>query len=157
MFLGTGVGGVADGVPGPIQTRGLAVPDAQHTVVDGVREGVGQLAAPHRGSAQFLVEAGFVDDVVLVHQRLVGNDLPVESAQRGTLVSGDDRGGTQAGQLVRPHLVQRHPHQRLHASEEELALVLAVLGVEILWCRFGRGATHHFGHDDPPLVSVGSR
>ena len=56
---------VAQRVGGPVEARRLAVPHAEHAVVLRRRVAAGQLAAPRRGRAELLVEAGHVAHEVL--------------------------------------------------------------------------------------------
>ena len=89
-----------------------------------------QLAAPGRGGAELLVEAGHVADEVLVEQLAVARQLLVEPAQRRALVARDHRAGGQAAAAVGAVLVEHQAHERLHAGEEDAALLEHVLVVE---------------------------
>ena len=82
---------VAQGVGGAVEAGRLAVPHGQHAVVLGAGQLRGQLAAPGRGGAELLVEAGHVADVVLLDELAVARELLVEAAERRALVAGDHR------------------------------------------------------------------
>ncbi len=115
---------------GAVEARCLAVPHAEHAVVLGARQALGQLAAPRGGGAELLVEARHVVDEVLLEQRAVARQLLVEPAQRGALVAGDHRPGGQAAAAVGAVLLEHQAYERLHAGEEDPALLEDVLVVE---------------------------
>ena len=124
-----------------------------HAVVGGLLERRAELAAHDRRGAELLVEAGPVDDPVALEQRPAVDELAVEAAEGRALVAGDEPGGAQAVATVGPHLVERHPHQRLDAGEEELAVTSGVLRLEVE--HLDPAGRQHVGHRRPLLDEVG--
>ena len=122
---------VPEGVAGPVHPGRLAVPDTEHAVVLLAGEGGAHLAAEHCGGTEFLVEAGHVHEVPRIEDLLVRNDLAVETTERRALVTGDECGGLQTVLAVGTHLIDRHADERLYTGEEEAAVPLAVLRVEV--------------------------
>jgi len=101
--VGRDAGGIAvlEHVAAAIDARSLAVPEGKHAVVAGAGEQVGLLAAPHRGGAQLLVDAGLEVDGVLLEKLACLPEALVEPAQRRAAVAGDETGGVEAmGQVA---------------------------------------------------------
>jgi 2-phospho-L-lactate guanylyltransferase (CobY/MobA/RfbA family) len=71
-----------------------------------------------------------VADVVLVEQLAIALELLVEPAQGRALVARDHRAGVEAAGAVGAVLLEREPHEALHAREENAALGEQVLVVE---------------------------
>jgi hypothetical protein len=122
--------GVLEDVTGPVDAGALAVPDAEHAVVLGLREVVGELAAVDGGGAQVLVQPRDEHDVVLAEQRLVALQREIEAAQRRAAVARDQGGGAEAAAAIGAVLVERQSHQRLDARQEDDAVLLPVLCLE---------------------------
>ncbi len=89
-----------------------------------------ELAAPRGGGAELLVEARHVVDEVVLEQLAVARQLLVEAAQRGALVAGDHRPGGQPATAVGAVLLEHEAYERLHAGQEDPALLEDVLVVE---------------------------
>ena len=121
---------VLEDVAGAVDARPLAIPHAQHAVVLRPREHVGELRAVDRRRAEILVEAGDEDDVVLGQELRVALEREVETTERRSAVTRDQRRRAHAAAHVGAVLVQRQPDERLDARQEDGALVQAVLGVE---------------------------
>ena len=126
----SGVVAVTQGVRRAVEAGGLAVPDAEHAVVAGPRQGGGQLAAPGGRGARLLVEPGHMDEVVLAADVCVAGQLAVEPSEWRSLVAGDKGCGVQAVAAVGAVLVQRHTHERLHSGQEDAAALEQVAVVE---------------------------
>ena len=83
--LGAGRIGVLQGVDRAVDTRSLAVPDAEYAIDLGARKQSDLLAAPHRGRSQILVQARNEGDILRLQegfgapQRVIV-DGPSESA-----------------------------------------------------------------------------
>ena len=110
-----------DRVPEPCRTH------RQHAVVAGAGKRARQLAAPGGGRAELLVQPGDVDDVVVVADLLVSPQLLVEPAQWGSLIAGDQGGGGEVLAAVGAVLIERQPHQALHAGQQDAAFLEQVL------------------------------
>ena len=104
-------------VGGPVQARGLAVPDADHPVAGGLGKRAGELAALDRGGGRLLVQARDERDVVRVEQRLQPAQFLVVAGQRGPLVPGDERPDALPGGQVAAVLVDRQPGQGLDPGQ----------------------------------------
>src|SRR5918997_891555 len=114
--VGSGTHGVAvlQRVARAVEARRLAVPDPGHAVdAVGVCDGGTHLAAPHGGSRQLLVEAGAVDDAVLVERGARPVEGEVERPERGARVARHHRGGVQALALVEPVAQHQQARQRV--------------------------------------------
>ena len=114
---------VADGVAGPIEPGRLAVPDADDAVVALVAERVDELAAHHRRGRQLLVDPGTDDDRQVGHRGGGGRGLLLERADGRTLVARHERRGAQSVPAVDAQLVDGEAGQRLHAGQEDAAVL----------------------------------
>ena len=116
---------VAQSIDRPVEARGLAVPvadDAVDALAQRARPGR-ELGAGHRRGTQFLVDGRQVDDVQRLQQIRAAGELQVVSAQRGTLVAGDERRGLQSARAVGKCAVAHGAHQGLDARQVHGALV----------------------------------
>src|SRR5262249_58384369 len=82
------------------------------------------------GRAEILVDAREEHDVVLTEQIRVALEREIEPAERRAAVAGDQGRGVEPAALIGAVLVERQPHQRLNAREEDLTFLLAVFGVQ---------------------------
>jgi hypothetical protein len=67
---------------------------------------------------------------VLVEQIAVARQLDVEPAERRALVARDQRAGGEPATQVGAMLVEHETHERLHAGDQDAALLEHVLVVE---------------------------
>jgi len=67
---------------------------------------------------------------VLTEQIGVALEREIEPAERRAAIAGDQGGGVEPAALIGAVLVERQPHQRLNAREEDLTFLLAVFGVQ---------------------------
>ena len=131
---------VAQRIRGAVEPRGLSVPHAEHAVVLGAGKLTSELATPGRRRAELLVERGHVGDQVLVEQLAVARKLDVEPAERRALVARDQRAGREPAAPVGAVLVEHEAHERLHARDQDAALLEHVLVVETDLAADGRAA-----------------
>ena len=82
--------GVFEGIARAVDTRPLAVPETEYTVVARAVEQADLLGSPQRGRREFLVDAGLEGDPVVLEQRGLLPELEIETAQRRTAVSGNE-------------------------------------------------------------------
>ncbi len=118
---------VSDGVGRPVEPRILAVPESGHPAVAASGELDEELSAGHRGGRQFLVQAGAHHDAGRVEQGLVSLHLEVETAEWGTFVTADERGGVQAPTDVQTTLVEDGSDDGVDARQQDPPLGLGVL------------------------------
>ena len=142
---GAGEQRVTQRVAGSVETRGLAVPDADHAVVPGRVEGDAQLRAHHGGGGEFLVERRPMDEVMAGRggegRHRVG--VAVVPRERAARIPGHERRGPQAGGAVDPQLFEREPREGLGAAHEHDAVVAEVAVVEAVRVHgVCRGACH---------------
>ena len=83
--------GVTQRVGRAVDAGRLAVPHGENAVEARAGKRAGQLRAPRRGRAQLLVQPRDGDDVVLLAHLPLALELPVEPAEWGALVAGDER------------------------------------------------------------------
>ena len=112
---------VADRVGGAVDSRRLAVPDAEHAVEARAGQRPGELRAPHGRCGELLVDRRLQDQLVLGRERSESPDLAHESRERRAGIAGDQRGRPQPGADVGAMLIEQDSHQRLHAREEHAA------------------------------------
>src|SRR5690606_4690680 len=72
---------VAQRIACPVQSRRLAVPDADNAVVFAVRRGGGQLRTLHGIDCQLFVDARPEDDVLLVEEFTLPDELQVVAGE----------------------------------------------------------------------------
>ena len=118
-------------VPGTVDARALAVPDAEHAVVRALAVELGLLRPPARGRRDVLVDPGLEHHVMPVEVRLRAVDLQVEPAERRSAVAADVAGGIVPGREVALALGEREPNQRLDPGQEDPPARAGVLVVEI--------------------------
>ena len=118
---GAGGVGMAQRVAGAIQARRLAVPEAEHALMAGPRKQAHLLAPPHRGGGEILVDCRLEDDSPGLQAWRQPPEFPVQAAERGAAVAGDEAGGVQAGGRVQPALVERQAGDRLDAGKVRAA------------------------------------
>ena len=107
VFGGAREIGVAEHVPGAVDTRPLAVPEAEHAIELAFAAQLRLLRAPQRSGGDVLVEAGLEADVVPVEKILRADELQVEGAERRAAIAGDITCGVDAGAAVALLLHQR--------------------------------------------------
>ncbi len=112
---------MADRIGSAIDTRGLAVPDADHAVEARAGQRPGELRAPHGRGGKLLVDRRLQDQLVLGSERSESPDLTHESRQRRAGIAGDQRGRAQPCADVGTMLIEQDSHQGLHAREEHAA------------------------------------
>ena len=122
---------VSQHVPGAVDARALAVPDAEHAVVRALAVELGLLRPPARGRRDVLVDPGLEHHVMPVEVRLRAVDLQVEPAERRSAVAADVAGGIVPGREVALALGEREPNQRLDPGQEDPPARAGVLVVEI--------------------------
>ena len=120
--VGTDEVGVAQRIGSPVQAGCLAVPDACHPVGAQPVDVPGELGTHHRGGGQLLVQGWPVHHVQVGQQAGPAGDLQVVAAERGSLVTRDERAAAQPADPVLPGPVEEHPHQALHARQIDGAL-----------------------------------
>jgi hypothetical protein len=121
---------VPDRVGGAVEPRVLAEPHPEHAVVPRAGELGGELAPPHRGRPELLVDARLEDDLQLARELALALQFLVQAAERRAGVAGDERRRVEPAAPVGPVLVEGDAHDRLRAGREDLALVEHVLVVE---------------------------
>ena len=121
---------MAEDVAGAVDTRPLAVPHAEHTVVFALAAQLGLLRAPHRGRGEVLVQARVEQHVVVFERRAGAHELLVEPAERRAAIAGDVAGSVQPGEPIALLLHQAGADQRLIAGDEHAALGKIVFVVE---------------------------
>jgi hypothetical protein len=127
---GAGEVGVAEGVPGAIDPRPLAVPHPEHAVVASLAVQPGLLGAPQRGRGEVLVDARLEHDVVLLEKAFRGRELLIEAAERRAAVAADIACGIVPGGDVARPLQHRQPDQGLDPGQIDPAGLPGVLVVE---------------------------
>ena len=135
--------GVLEGIAAAVDPRRLAVPDADHAVVLGLREQVGELAAHDHGRAGVFVDGGHEDDLMRAQQLQIALELQIEPGQRRAAVARDQPGGIEAQSPVGAELIQRQTHQRLHPREQDRPFEQGVFRVERESVRFGHTASSY--------------
>ncbi|MCO1656312.1 hypothetical protein [Pseudonocardia humida] len=127
---GPGELAVPDGVGGPVQAGGLAVPEPGHPVVAAAGERGEHLGPGHGGGGQLLVDARAEHHAGLVQVPARPAHLQVDAAQRRALVARDEGTRVQPAFGVEPALFEDQPDQCLDARDERPAGRRAVLVVE---------------------------
>ena len=122
--------GVLEGVPRPVDARGLAVPHPEHAVVLRAREEPGHLTTEDGRGAEVFVQAGREHHVMRVQELPLALERLVEAAEGRAAVAGDEGSGAQSAALVGTMLIEGQPHQRLDAGEEDAAFLQCVLGLQ---------------------------
>src|SRR5664279_517524 len=79
--------GVAEHVAGTIDTRALAVPEAEHAIELALAAQLRLLGAPERGGGEFLVDARLELDVGLAKRQAGADELLVEATERRATVA----------------------------------------------------------------------
>src|SRR5262249_61470050 len=82
------------------------------------------------GGADSLGAPGQEDEVGLPEGMGVAPGRESEPAERRAAIAGDQGRGVEPAALIGAVLVERQPHQRLNAREEDLTFLLAVFGVQ---------------------------
>ncbi|MNN35166.1 hypothetical protein D3C81_1490090 [compost metagenome] len=148
--VGRGAVGMAvlQGIAGAVDARALAVPVGEHALDGALGVGLDLLGAEHRGAAQFFVDRGEEFDLVVGQHALGLPQRLVDHTQRRATVAADEAGGVQATFAVDGALHQRQAHQRLGASEENLAAGgLEVVAQLVVAAQLhGAGAIGRMGH-----------
>ena len=100
---------VTDGIACAVDSRTLAVPHTQHTVVAERRQCRGHLRTHHRCGGKFLVEAGLEDHLQAVgrSQSRRCRQITIETCQRAARVARHVRSGVQPNTPVRAELIDR--------------------------------------------------
>ncbi len=114
--------GMPEDVAGAVHARCLAVPHPDHAVVPRQWSEVVLLAAPDRRGGEVLIHPGYPAHVVVVQAAAGARQGLIEPAERGTRVAAHERPDPKATPAVGSHLVEQHPHQRLHTGEQDLAV-----------------------------------
>ena len=136
--VGAGEHGMADGVGGPVDAGGFAVPDPDDAVVAGIGSGGGQLAAHYRSGRILLVHRRPQHNVGL--PRFPNGSLQgrVEPAHRRTGIARRERRGVQPRRPVGSQLLQREPGHGLNAGEEDRSgIVGEAIGEPVTAVRLG--------------------
>ena len=121
---------VADRVHAPVETRTLAVPHGEDSIVAAIAERRRLLRAPDRGRGQVLVDGRLEVDVGAREKALGGPQLLVDVVHRGAAVAGDVAGGVEARDAVSNALHHREPHERLAARDVNPSFPALVLVVQ---------------------------
>ena len=95
MIGGAGSVGMFEHVTCAVDTRGLAVPDAEQAIIFCAGEQAELLAAPDGSCAKVFVQAFPELDIVRVEPFLRGTQLLVVAAQRRAAIPGNEAGRVQ--------------------------------------------------------------
>src|SRR5690606_35263104 len=120
----------SDLVAGAVDTRALAVPQAEDAIELALAAQFGLLGAPQRGGGEFLIEPRLELDVGSGKMLAGTNELLVETAKRRAAIAGQETAGVQAGAAVALLLHQNGADQGLIAGDQDMCLVQVVLVVE---------------------------
>ena len=115
--------GVSDRITAAVESRALAVPDADHAVVTSVREGHRQLAAHHGGRRQFLVHSGLHDDRQVGHRGGGPAQFLGEGSEGRALIPGCECCGGEAESPIDAQLVDGQSGHGLDARQEDPAVL----------------------------------
>ena len=118
---GAGEIGVAQRIPGPVDARALAIPDAEDAIDRRAWKARQVLRAPDRGRREVLVEPRAEHDVVALEDVAGAPKLDVEAPQRRAAIAGNVTAGIETRGAVAQALLNRQAHQRLHAGHVEPA------------------------------------
>ena len=125
VFVRAGHIGTVEGVPRPVHARPLTVPHAVDAIDPLAGECVHLLRAHEHGRGEVLVHPRLEPDVIGFHQLFVQPQLPVEHAERGAAIAGNQCGGVEAGGLVEHPLLQQQTQQRLDAGQQHRPVIIA--------------------------------
>ena len=113
---------MAEHVAGAVNTRALAVPEAEHAVILAFAVQLRLLGAPNRRRRQILVDAGMKHDIPRLEEFFGAGELQVKPADRRAAVAGDIARRVQPGALVALMLHQHQPDDGLRAVQEDMVL-----------------------------------
>ena len=97
---------MANGVAGPIETRRLAVPEAEHAIDGGAGEQANLLAAPDRGGRELLVDAGLKMHLLRLEGRPLLPERLIEAAEGRAPIAGNEATRVQSCTLILPLLLE---------------------------------------------------
>ena len=123
MGRGAGHVGVAHRVARAVHAGALAVPQAEHAVVEALAPELGLLRAPKRRRGQVLVEAGLEADPARLQQLARPAHLEVHRAQRRAAIARDVARGVEPRHGVARALHEHQAHQCLGAVQEHRRLL----------------------------------
>src|SRR5262249_25958095 len=127
---GAGEIGMTEHIPGAVDPRTFAVPEAEHAVELALPAEFRLLRTPDRSRGDVLIEAGLETDVVFIERALRADELLVECAERGTAIARDIPRRIEAGAAVTLLLHQAESNDGLEAGDEDAALGEIVFVVE---------------------------
>src|SRR5215467_15772975 len=130
MTGGAGKVRVAEGVAGPVDSRPLAIPHAEHAIETALAAQFGLLRAPQGGRSEVLVGGGVKPDVVLREDGTRAHELLVERAERGAAIAGHVAGRVETGPAVALLLHQREADEGLKAGHEDAVFAKVIFVVE---------------------------
>ena len=110
--------GAMQGVTRAVHAGPLAVPHAVDAIDLRARKSIEFLRAVQHGGREVLVHSGLEPDGVLLHQRLLRPQFPIQAAQGRSAIAGNERSGVAAGRLVQSPLLQQQSQQRLDARQQ---------------------------------------
>ena len=113
-----------------VDSRTLAVPDAEHAIDLGAGEHANLLAAPHGGRGEVLVETGDEGDVMLLQERLCAPQRVVIHAERRAAIAGNETRGVQPRRAIALSLQHRQPDQGLRSRQKDPLRIQPVLVVQ---------------------------
>jgi len=145
---------MAKRITGSIDTRPLAVPQRENSVMSAVTGNLRLLCAPAGSCGQILVDPRIELDVLLVEEGFRALQLLVISTQWRAAVTADVTRRVQSRLSVAPALLQRQSHQCLDPGHEHPPLTQRVFVIERHFARRGGGTGDWLGnaHDNDPSL-----
>ena len=124
LGIGSGKVGMAQRVHRPVHARCLAIPDREHPIDARARKSSHHLRTPCRRRGEILVHTRLKMDVMRLQRGLRPPQVHVIGADRRPAIARDIPAGIQSRGDVALALLDRQPHQRLHAGHIDPAFLL---------------------------------
>ncbi|KFB74326.1 MAG: hypothetical protein AW09_000382 [Candidatus Accumulibacter phosphatis] len=122
--------GVPENVATAVDTRTLAVPHGEDSLVFGAGKEIELLGSPDGGGCKILIDRRLEDDALGLEMRASFPQRLIESSQRAATVARDKACGIQPGRFVAHALQHRQANEGLRTAQKDASRISRIAAVE---------------------------